>query len=140
MDGIREGGRLAPGSLPLLDPIEAVQTQFRAFPEIPAWPQLPKKSEKEVMNRQALSGLPGLSWPSFDQPVFTLPSDDMTETLETLKLENHENRLSRAVFKPEEAAGFFAFLDQAPRLMSAGVSAVKGQRGGPINPPRVIGP
>ena len=132
MDGIREGGRLAPGSLPLKDPIEAVQTQFRAFPEIPAWPQLPKKSEKEQMNRQGLSGLPGLSWPTDDQPVFTLSKTDTAEAIETLKTENQGNRLSRAAFKQDEASGFFAFLDQAPRLISAGVSAVKGQIAGPI--------
>src|SRR5947209_132982 len=99
MDGIREGGRLAPGSLPLLDPLEAVRTQFRAFPEIPAWPQLPQKSQKEQMTRQGLSGLPGLSWPTVDQPVFTLSNADMSEAVETLKTENQENRLTRAAFK-----------------------------------------
>jgi len=133
MDGLREGSRIAMGSMPGLDPQAAVQTQWRAFPEIPAWPQLPKRSEKERMNRQGLSGLPGLSWPSAEQPLFALSPPDLTEALEILKNENRENRLERAAFKPEEAAGFFAFLKESSRYISASTLAVKGQAIGPVS-------
>ena len=133
MDGLREGSRIAMGSLPGLDPVSAVQTQLRAFPERPAWPQLPKKSPKEQMTRQGLSGLPGLSWPAPDQPVFTLSSWDLSEALEALKNENLENRLDRAAFKPDEASGFFTFLNDPGRFISSHAAAVKGQFIGPVS-------
>jgi hypothetical protein len=74
VDGLKEGSRLAVGSLPTMDPMAAVRSQLMAFPEIPAWPQLPKKSLKERMNFQGLSGLPGLSWLTPEQAVWTVPS------------------------------------------------------------------
>ena len=47
------------GSLPLLDHEEAMQLILDHTPEIPLWPQLPKKP-REGMIRQFLTGFPGL--------------------------------------------------------------------------------
>ncbi len=132
MDGLREGARIAMGSLPGLDPVAAVQTQFRVFPEIPAWPQLPKRSFKELITFQGLSGLPGLSWPTNEQAVFTLSPGDLAEALEILRSENKKNNFSRAAFKTDEASGFFAFLNEARRFMTRETLAVKGQCAGPV--------
>jgi len=129
---IKGGSRVAMGSLPATDPVAAVTTQLSAFPEIPSWPQLPRKSPKEKMISQGLGGLPGLTWPSPEQALWTVPPADLQEVLEELKSENEENRLERAALKPEEAAGFYAFLREAGRSSFGTVSAVKGQVAGPV--------
>jgi len=132
MDGIKEGSRLSVGSLPSLDPAAAVKTQLTAFPDIPSWPQLPRKSLKEKMTAQGLSGLPGLTWPTSEQPIWTVPPTDFAEVLEQLRGENQAGHLDRAAFKPEEAAGFYAFLKEAGRPSLSAASAVKGQIAGPV--------
>lgn len=138
MDGIKEGARLAVGSLAYLDPGAAVKTQLMAFPDIPSWPQLPRKSPKERMTVQGLSDLPGLTWPTPEQAIWTVPPTDFAEVLEQLKGEGQAGRLERAAFKPEEAAGFFAFLKEAGRPSLSAVSAVKGQIAGPVTLGRLI--
>jgi hypothetical protein len=132
MDGLREGSRLSIGSLPHLDAREAVQFQLRAFPEMPAWPQLPRKSPKEKMTFQGLTGLPGISWLNPDQAVWTIPPTDLVEVMEVLKSENQANRLDRGAFQPEEASGFFSFLEDRHQPLMRGAMAVKGQCAGPI--------
>ena len=47
------------GSLPLVDPREALDHILTHCPDIPLWPQLPRLP-KEGMIRQFLSGYPGL--------------------------------------------------------------------------------
>lgn len=128
-----EGSRIAVGSLPATDPVSAVRSQFQAFPEMPAWPQLPKRSPKERMDRQGLMGLKGLIWPSPDQPIFALSAEDNAEAWEELREDNREDRLDRAAFRPEEAAGFFTFLKTAADQNLSGVRAVKGQSIGPVS-------
>ncbi|MGH7739469.1 MAG: hypothetical protein ACREL1_04910 [bacterium] len=88
MNGISPGARIAVGSLPHLDPPAAVQFQLRFFPEIPAWPQLPKRSPQEWMTRQGLSGLPGLIWDDSGKGLWTLSTDGAVEVLEMLAAEN----------------------------------------------------
>ena len=129
---------MAVGSLSSIDPAAAVRTQLMAFPDIPAWPQLPLKSPKEKMSVQGLSGLPGISWPTPEQAVWTLAPIDFPEVLEQLKEENQAGRLERAALKPEEAAGFSAFLKEAGRPGSSQASAVKGQLAGPVTLGRLI--
>ena len=132
MDGLTAGARIAVGSLPYLDPAEAVRAQARFFPEMPAWPQLPKKSIRETMVRQGLSGIPGLSWDEKDQPLWALSPSDSEEALELLKWGNEQNKLDRAAFGDAEAAGFSAFLSAWGEKPPASLGAVKGQCVGPV--------
>ena len=129
MDGLRGGGRMPVGSLPFTDPQDAVQFQLEVFTEIPAWPQLPRRSPREKMNLQGLSGLPGLSWPSPEQPVWTLAPGDIPEALEFLKAGKGGGK---AAFKAEEAAGFYAFLKAKGSAAFQSAMAVKGQCAGPV--------
>jgi hypothetical protein len=42
------------GSLPLTDPQAAIRLVAQACPEVPFWPQLPRRSSRERMIEQAL--------------------------------------------------------------------------------------
>ncbi|HUO58789.1 MAG TPA: hypothetical protein VMV05_11495 [bacterium] len=129
MDGLKGGARMAVGSLPMMDPQEAIRFQLNAFPEVPSWPQMPRRSSREKMNLQGISRIPGLAWPEPEQPIWTLSTDDIPEVLEALKSETH---LERAAFKPEEAAGFHAFLGERDSRAFKKAQALKGQCAGPV--------
>jgi hypothetical protein len=47
------------GSLPHTDPGEAVRLVLSGFPDVPCWPQLPRRSFLETMYAQYAAGLPG---------------------------------------------------------------------------------
>ncbi len=57
MEGIKSGALIPVGSLPYVDTTQAVQAHLRYFPEIPAWPQLPKRALGETILYQGLGGL-----------------------------------------------------------------------------------
>lgn len=48
------------GSLPHRDPVRAVELVLRNFPEIPFWPQLPRRDDRESMYAMYSEGLPGI--------------------------------------------------------------------------------
>lgn len=132
MDGLSAGSRLAVGSLPHLDPAAAVQCHSRFFSEIPAWPQMTKRSARESMTRQGLAGIPGMVWGDNQRPLWTLREADTEEALELLISENQAARLDRAAFLSGEAEGFNAFLKTFKSPALPGAKAVKGQTVGPV--------
>ncbi len=61
-------GRLLPpavpsavGSVPHLDVAEAASQALRLHPELPAAPQLPRRSPREAMLAQVAAGMPGVA-------------------------------------------------------------------------------
>jgi len=132
LDGLKPGSRLAVGSLPQGEAAEALRFQARFFPEIPAWPQLPKRSRRESMVRQGLSGIPGMVWGEEGNPIWTLREADTEEALELLVSENRSGKLGRAAFLEGEADGFEAFRQAMGGTLGAGAMALKGQCAGPI--------
>ncbi len=132
MDGLSPGSRLAVGSLPHLDAAAAVQSHLRFFSEIPAWPQLTKRSTRESMTRQGLTGIPGMVWTDTQRPLWTLRDADTEEALELLTSENEASRLDRAAFLLGEAEGFASFLKAFKNSNPPGAKAVKGQTVGPV--------
>ena len=132
MDGLTPASRIAVGSLPLLDPAGAVRTQLLAFPEIPAWPQLPQKTSKEKMGLQGLCGFPGIHWVTQGQPIWNVPPAKRRELAEELIQDLKDDRLERAAFKPEEASGFYSFMNEASKPFGNKMLAVKGQVAGPL--------
>ncbi|SHO44806.1 uroporphyrinogen decarboxylase/cobalamine-independent methonine synthase family protein [Desulfopila aestuarii] len=124
------------GSLPLQDHTEAAEMILKYTPEIPLWPQLPKRN-KEGMVRQFLTGFPGLIdegkrfWIDTDSEDF---ADEMTSFYEEYLLAESDAGLlktSRFALGADSAAGFAAFLDI---LISRNQSTVtlKGQITGPV--------
>ena len=103
------------GSLPHTNPAQALEDISRYLPEIPAWPQLPRRSWKELMHVQVCEGFPGLHFDA-SKPVYdpALSGD-------------HSHAGPNAITKAF-AAGLYAFREAS---FQAGV-AVKGQCIGPV--------
>jgi methionine synthase II (cobalamin-independent) len=116
------------GSMPHTDPDAACKTVFHYLKDIPAWPQLPKRSYLESMYVQFSEGLPGGIIENGTLSVDrSKPFDKAVEDLYTAYIDN----------KPEPpyhversyAAGLYKFLE-TPGLSPV---AVKGQVTGPIS-------
>ncbi len=136
MSRSRFAGNLLPaaiGSLPHDDVGEALDLVRTFVPEIPFWPQLPRRSPLEQMGRQFLPGLPGLTCE--DRPRISVEKGrEEAICLYEAVMENGE-----WVCPPEErAAGLYAFVgsqwDSAQWVkghilgpVSLGLSAVDGQ-------------
>ncbi|MCS7060228.1 MAG: hypothetical protein RMN25_03595 [Anaerolineae bacterium] len=119
------GGATGVGSVPMIDPDEAVAFVADCCPRIPFWPQLPQRAPSESMIEQAL-----------------LPFGDLVRRTEQRTgyevLPGAEEEFVRrlddapAELQPDAAAGFYAF----ERALAAGAfphaAALKGQIVGPI--------
>ncbi len=118
------------GSLPHTDPQPACELVLDHFPQIPAWPQLPKRNFLENMYVQFSEGFPGVV--VGDGRIYVDRTKDLDPALEQLYLAYLQNDLSYGSLPPDYAAGLAAF----PQAVSAADSqplAVKGQVTGPIS-------
>jgi hypothetical protein len=132
--GILNGGsRIAVGSVPHMDPAASVRFQCQAFPEVPSWPQMPKRSPKERLTHQGLSGLPGIQFKPDGSAVWHEPSVGWKALSESFSGDRRAGRLETAALNPDEAAGFFSFLEEGPRYFRPEKQAVKGQCAGPVS-------
>ena len=113
------------GSLPHTDAAAACRLVARYLTDIPAWPQLPKRSFKENMLAQFSQGLPGAA---FEGEGISISSQDNEEALAELYAASIENRTDDYALTPEHAAGFFCFV----KTEGLQPLAVKGQLTGPV--------
>jgi methionine synthase II (cobalamin-independent) len=114
------------GSMPHTDPAQACSVVLANLPDIPVWPQLPRRSSLESMYTQFSEGFPGLIQES--ERIYVDRSADLSQPLEELYMAYMDNDLNRYATSPEYAAGLHHFLGE--KLGSA--IAVKGQVIGPI--------
>jgi len=120
---------MAVGSVPLTDPEGAVELILRATPQIPAWPQLPRRSFLENMYVQFSDGLPGRILDVTNERLWVrneLPPDELIAFVEHVEADD----LDAFAITPEYAAGLPA-LEQALRGYQA--PYVKGQVTGPVS-------
>lgn len=117
------------GGMPHTDPARALDLIFAACPEIPFWPQLPKRDFHESMYIQYMEGFPGLGLGGVDgkSPVLRT-SEDLTGPL-TVLYEDYLAGRTRPIYE-DWAAGYAAFLAD-PRARRA--RWVKGQVTGPVS-------
>jgi methionine synthase II (cobalamin-independent) len=115
------------GSMPHTDPLKACTLIARFLKDIPAWPQLPKRSFLENMYVQYSEGFPGAVVES--NRIYVDTSKDYTKPLEELYAAYLENKIDRFPISRDYAAGFYAFLEQ-PDLS---LLAVKGHVTGPLS-------
>ncbi|MEE8470415.1 MAG: methionine synthase [Dehalococcoidia bacterium] len=126
------------GSMPHVDPQEACSSVLAHLPEIPAWPQLPRKSFVENMYFQFRpSFLPQLreevdGTMYVDMDLSRDITQDLSEELEQLYADELDNNLGQYEIKEDRRAGFDAFLEQLSEKASRPL-AVKGQVIGPIS-------
>lgn len=114
------------GSLPMTDPQEAIRFIETRCPEIPFWPQLPKRAAGESMVEQMLEPLrpylQSLEAPGFGYEVRKGAVSEFFHALDS----------ALAWLDEKNAAGFFAF-EQALQKGSFQIAhALKGQLIGPI--------
>jgi methionine synthase II (cobalamin-independent) len=118
----------AVGSMPNVDSREACSLVFSHLTEIPAWPQLPKKSFLENMYVQFSEGFPGVTVEG--DRIWVDRSRDLSQPLEKLYSSYLENRLEYGEISTKYAAGLHTFLKEAK---GEKCKAVKGQVTGPIS-------
>ena len=114
------------GTMPHTDPQEACSLVSHYLKDIPAWPQLPRRSFLENMNVQYSEGFPGAVIK--DNGIHIDRSQDLDKPLEKLYAAYLENDVDKYQITPEYAAGLHSFLalgDLAPL-------AVKGHVAGPV--------
>ncbi len=117
----------AVGSLPHTDPITACELVRQFLPEIPAWPQLPKRDPRESIYAQFSRDFPGAAIQ--DGRVLVDRSRDLTVELERLYTRYLEKDFSSFAMNADEAAGLSRFMT----LDWHSARAVKGQVMGPIS-------
>jgi methionine synthase II (cobalamin-independent) len=113
------------GSMPHTNPEEACAVIMKYLPDIPVWPQLPKRSPKENMIIQFSEGFPGAVVEA--GKIHIEPTADFESELEQIYTDCEQNDASKYGVSTEYAAGLHAFLAQA-----AGSKIVKGQLTGPV--------
>jgi methionine synthase II (cobalamin-independent) len=116
------------GSMPHTDPKLACKLITRYLKDIPAWPQLPKRSFLENMYVQFSEGFPGLVVDTKEKRTFVDRSQDLTKLLEAFYSAYLENDADKFPMSPKHAAGLYSFLN----LENLTPRAVKGQVTGPV--------
>ncbi|MBM3141635.1 MAG: methionine synthase [Chloroflexi bacterium] len=112
--------------MPQTDPKEACSLVAKYLPELPAWPQLPKRSRLENMYAQFSEGFPGLVLEG--DKIHVERTAEFDSQLEQLYTASSEDKPHNYSISAEHAAGLHAFLalkEQHPKM-------VKGQITGPI--------
>jgi hypothetical protein len=118
---------LAAGSLPHIDPDVACRLVLDTMPDIPCWPQLPRRSFLENMYVQYSERFPGVVLE--EERILVDRGRDLDPELETLYLASLENDLEFAAVSPDYAAGLHHFM----ALNLGQPLAVKGQVTGPVS-------
>jgi len=113
------------GSMPHTNSGEACSIIMKCLPDIPVWPQLPRRSPKENMIIQFSEGFPGLVVD--EDKIHIEPSADFESELEQIHIDYEQDNAREYGISPEYAAGLHAFLSKA-----TGSKIVKGQVTGPI--------
>ena len=114
------------GSLPHADPLKACSLVSHYLKDIPAWPQLPRRSFLENMYAQCSQGFPGLV--TGEDSIYIDRSQDIDKPLEQLYSAYLENDVDKYPITPDHAAGLHSFLS----LTNLSPQAVKGQITGPL--------
>ncbi len=134
------------GSLPHRDPVRACETVLKNFPEIPFWPQLPKRDSRESMYAMYSEGLPGVVLAS-EGRVYVDTTLDLLPGVEAIFSRALAGKVEEFAISPDYAAGLFAFEEALRNAVSVGdrgikrwtrgtrpeMIAVKGQVTGPIS-------
>jgi len=116
------------GSMPHTDPSAACAQVVHYLKDIPAWPQLPKRSFREDMNVQFSEGFPGLVVDADQKRVYVDRMKDVDQSLEQLYAAFLADEVDKYPVSKEYAAGlhqFLSFTSLTPKL-------VKGQVTGPV--------
>ena len=118
------------GSMPHTDLGVAWRLMLKCFPQIPAWPQLPRKTSLENMYAQFSERFPGITLA--DGRIYVDRRKDLDPALERLYLAYLENNLAYGQISPSHAAGLSSLIEGKVTLPQPLV-ALKGQVTGPVS-------
>jgi methionine synthase II (cobalamin-independent) len=113
------------GSMPHTDADEAGSLIMKYLPDIPFWPQLPRRSPKENMVVQFSEGFPGVV--AEGDKIHIEASTNFEAELEQIYIDCEQDNAHEYSVSREYAAGLHTFLSRA-----AGNRMIKGQVTGPI--------
>ncbi len=113
------------GSMPHTNPDEACSIVMKYLSDIPAWPQLPRRSPEENMVIQFSEGFPGVIIKG--DKIHVEPSVNFESELEQIYIDCEQDNAREYAISTEYAAGLHAFLSEA-----TGSKIVKGQVTGPV--------
>ena len=111
------------GSVPHLNAGDLTK-KLTTLLDVPAWPQMSRRSFRENMYVQYSSKLPALQEDMQKEKVYFQTSDDITEALETFFTPVITDDVEAFALNPDYAVGFFAMLD---RLKETKGEWAKGQ-------------
>jgi len=114
------------GSMPHTDPRAACSQILRHLKDIPAWPQLPRRSYMENMYVQFSQGFPGMVVK--ENSIHIDRSQDRDKPLEKLYAAYLDNDVDQYPVSPDYAAGLHSLL----AVTDLSPLAVKGQITGPV--------
>ncbi len=128
------------GSMPFLEPGEAISLILGNLPEAPHWPQLPRRGEAEGFVYQCLNPLveTGLLVKEGDKTYFNTLDDDwpnrMTEfySLYLAAEDGDEDALDYFAIPYDSAVGFYSFIDELNEKGTGDAKYLKGQEAGPL--------
>lgn len=127
MDDLSPFSATGVGSLPHTDPEKALRIVLDRLPDVPYWPQLPRRSFLETMYVQYAAGLPGASIEG--EKLFAESGEKAMAESEAFYERFLSGDLSFFAIPAERAAGLHLLLaaERAP------FPAVKGQMTGPVS-------
>jgi len=111
--------------MPHINPDVACSIVMKYFSDIPAWPQLPRRSTEENMVIQFSEGFPGVIIKG--DKIHVEPSANFESELEQIYIDCEQDNTREYSISTEYAAGLHAFLSEA-----TGSKIVKGQVTGPV--------
>lgn len=119
------------GSLPHTDVHAAIRVTLENFPELPYWPQLPKRDFRENMYAQFSEGLVGIQMDVAHEWMGLVKDDTLMDQVEAFYARYLEENPDVFAVSAEYAAGLYALRDERAALGRA--RWVKGQVTGPIS-------
>ena len=120
------------GSFPHQDPKEVFGLILKNFPEIPFWPQLPKRSFLEGMVAQYSEGFPCLRWNEKEQRVWIDTSQGFEKEIEKFYQRFEGNDLEPFQITKDFARGLGILKDLSSKDQREKIKYIKGQITGPI--------
>jgi hypothetical protein len=131
----------AVGSVPLEDVSQAWKWMTRYLPQLPVWPQLPRRSYLENMYAQYSQNFPGVVVDTEAERTYVGRPQDVDHELERLYLAYLQHDVEYGLTSPEYAAGLHYLLgdgsaeEEVPFREPLQLSplAIKGQVTGPIS-------
>jgi methionine synthase II (cobalamin-independent) len=120
------------GSFPHQDEKEVFRLILKNFPEIPFWPQLPKRSFLESMVVQYSEGFPSLRWDEREQRVWVNTAQGFDQEVDRFYQWVEQGELEPSQISEDFARGLRIMEELASKDHRKEIKYIKGQITGPI--------